>query len=365
MKWIDRIFALLVGGLFIFSGLIKVNDPVGTAIKLKEYFEVFAEDFGSFFHAFVPYALPLAVFLVVLEVVLGVALLVNFRAKATVTALLAMIGFFTFLTFYSAYFNKVTDCGCFGDAIKLTPWESFSKDVVLSAMIGWLFIRRRHLANGASLPSLVAVGAASALSLGICWFALEHLPPIDFRPYKIGDNIRDNMQPLGTPDIVYTFMKDGKEVEAREWMKPEDGYTFVGSAVTNEDEIQPKITDYNVTDAEGNDVTEESLSGLKLLVVAEMADKADRASLPAIAQLARELDQANVQTMVLTADAAQLQALLASQSIDLPLYSTDATVLKAMVRANPGLLLLSDGTVKGKWHYNDLPTATEALAKLQ
>ena len=125
----------IVGFLFIISGLIKVNDPVGTQIKLEEYFEVFSSDIWSGFHALVPLALFLSVFLSVLEVVLGVALLVKYKMKITTTVLLVLIVFFTFLTFYSAYFNKVTDCGCFGDALKLTPWQSFIKDIVLLVLI--------------------------------------------------------------------------------------------------------------------------------------------------------------------------------------------------------------------------------------
>ena len=121
MKYILELARWLTGGLFIFSGLIKVNDPVGTSIKLTEYFNVFTADTGIPFNALENYTLLLAVVLVVLEVALGVALLIKFKPKLTLSLLLAMIVFFTFLTFYSAYFNKVTDCGCFGDAIKLSP----------------------------------------------------------------------------------------------------------------------------------------------------------------------------------------------------------------------------------------------------
>ena len=135
MSWVQTIARVVIGGLFIFSGLIKVNDPVGTAIKLEEYFNVFSTDFASFFAVFEPYALFFSVFLVVLEVVLGVAVLINYRMSVTIWVLLLIILFFSFLTFYSAYFNKVTDCGCFGDAIKLTPWQSFSKDMILLVLI--------------------------------------------------------------------------------------------------------------------------------------------------------------------------------------------------------------------------------------
>ena len=133
-----------VGCLFIFSGLIKLNDPVGTKIKMEEYFEVFAEDFGSFFHYLIPYALEIGLIIVVLEIVLGVAVLIYYKMEWTTKVLLALMVFFTFLTFYSAYFNKVTDCGCFGDAIKLTPWESFIKDLVLMVFVLHLFWYRKQ-----------------------------------------------------------------------------------------------------------------------------------------------------------------------------------------------------------------------------
>ena len=133
---------IAVGTLFIFSGLIKLNDPVGFAFKLEEYFGQTVLDLPIL----EPYALVIAVFVVVFEVLLGVFLLLGYQVKFTMFNLLGMIVFFTFLTFYSAYFNKVTDCGCFGDAIKLTPWESFTKDVILLILIVWLFIKQRLIA---------------------------------------------------------------------------------------------------------------------------------------------------------------------------------------------------------------------------
>ncbi|MDQ4139253.1 MAG: DoxX family protein, partial [Bacteroidota bacterium] len=151
MKIISRLSWLFVGGLFIFSGLIKINDPVGTAIKLEEYFDVFAADFSSFFLNFKPFALYLSIFLSGLEIILGVALLLRWRLRQILPGLLALIIFFTFLTFYSAYFNKVTDCGCFGDAIKLTPWQSFSKDILLLVLILILLGTRRYLPETKSI----------------------------------------------------------------------------------------------------------------------------------------------------------------------------------------------------------------------
>jgi uncharacterized membrane protein YphA (DoxX/SURF4 family) len=138
MLWAARIARFLVGSIFIFSGLIKLNDPVGTQIKFEEYFEVFAQDIPllhNFFMALVPFTLTMSVLFCAAEIILGVALMVSYKPKVTTWLLFFLITFFTFLTFYSAYFNRVTDCGCFGDAIKLKPWTSFGKDVVLTLLI--------------------------------------------------------------------------------------------------------------------------------------------------------------------------------------------------------------------------------------
>ena len=141
MKLITQISRILVGALFIFSGLIKLNDPMGFAFKLNDYFA--ADVLNMPF--LLDYTLPMALFIVILEVILGIALLIGQWRNLTAWLLLLMIVFFTFLTFYSAYFNKVTDCGCFGDAIPLTPWQSFGKDVVLTVLIAIIFFNRNYI----------------------------------------------------------------------------------------------------------------------------------------------------------------------------------------------------------------------------
>src|SRR5690554_865659 len=163
---------LIVGGLFIFSGLIKVNDPVGTSIKFEEYFDVFSYDIAPFFGYLKEVSLTLAVVLVVLEVVLGVMLILGVRLRLTVILLSLMILFFTFLTFYSAYFNKVTDCGCFGDAIKLTPWQSFYKDVFLLVLIAILFFFRKDLPNTAPAWSTGLVLFSLAAAFVLAYWAI-------------------------------------------------------------------------------------------------------------------------------------------------------------------------------------------------
>ena len=190
MKFLVNFSRLFVGLLFIFSGLIKINDPVGFSFKLEEYFgpTVFNIDF------LLPYVLPLAIFIVVVEVLLGVFLLIGLKKEFTIYSLFVMIVFFTFLTWYSAYFNKVTDCGCFGDAIKLTPWESFTKDIILLVFIIILMMGLKYIKPLFTNKLLYTI---PVISLVICILivnqVLSHLPLIDFRPYKIGNNIIENM----------------------------------------------------------------------------------------------------------------------------------------------------------------------------
>ena len=184
MKFIVNISRILVGALFIFSGFIKLNDPLGFSYKLQEYFSYDVLDIPSL----IPFALGISIFVVVFEVVLGVFLLLGYKPKFTVWSLLGMIVFFTFLTFYAAYFDKVKDCGCFGDFLKLTPWESFTKDIILLVLILILFVGQKHIKP---ILSKFGLSVGALLSFIVClWFGyhvLMHLPTFDFRAYKIGD----------------------------------------------------------------------------------------------------------------------------------------------------------------------------------
>lgn len=353
----------LVGILFIISGLIKVNDPVGTQIKLEEYFEVFSSDIWSGFHAFIPFALFLSVFLSVLEVVLGVALLARFKMKLTTTILLVLIVFFTFLTFYSAYFNKVTDCGCFGDALKLTPWQSFTKDVILLILILILFFNRGKIAReGEKNPTARAawVVGTAVVCIGIAWYAIEHLPFIDFRAYKKGNNIGQLMQPSEEYRYSYIMVRGGEEFEFEQYPDAKEGYEYKEIRLENP-EAQPKITDFAVWNNEG-DYTEQVLQGPKLLVVVHSTQKVDTENVEEIKQLTDALE--GVGSLVLTSsDEASYEAFRHEYQLAVPYYFADATLLKTMIRSNPGIILLKDGTVVKKWHHNDVPSP-EAVKEL-
>lgn len=364
-KVIEPFSRYFVGGLFIFSGLIKLNDPIGTEIKMEEYFEVFTQDFGSIFHYFIPWSLEIGMIMIVLEVALGVSILLYYRMPQTSWVLLALMVFFTFLTFYSAYFDKVTDCGCFGDAIKLTPWQSFWKDAVLMVFVLHLFWhRKRYQAVLRTLEGHSVILITVVLSFFLGTYAIRHLPFIDFRAYKIGNNIPQQMTPPEQPVIEYTFEKNGKEIKSQKYLSAEEGYIYKSSAVLNEDKIRPKITDYMVSTPEGEDLTQATFQGPKLLIVMVDVRKASVKNMDAIRDLTKGLD-GKVDCLVLTSSSSELmEAFRHEYQLAVPYAFADATVLKTIIRANPGIALWNDGTVLGNWHDNDTPSAKSIIKLL-
>jgi len=363
MKILDNFLKYFVGILFIFSGLIKVNDPIGTSIKLKEYFEVFSNDFAPFFKIFIPYSLALAVFVVVLEVVLGIALLLHFRMKLTSWLFLLLIAFFTFLTFYSAYFNKVTECGCFGDAIPLTPWQSFAKDVVLSVFVILIFIRRNHFKPFMGVRTGdILIGLAFLANIYLSVHAIRHLPYIDFRPYKVGNNIPGLMSPSEPYKYKYIMEKDGEEFEFVDY--PTDTTYKYKDMILLNPEAQPKITDYHIWTDDG-EFTEESFIGDKLFIIFYDVSKSKSRNMDKITDLIKSVE-GRVEVWALTASAdTEFEAFRHEHQLAIPYFYADMTVLEAIIRSNPGLWLMSDGTVAGKWHHNDVPDADTIIDLLE
>ncbi len=383
MSLLNTIIRYFVGVLFIFSGLIKLNDPVGTKIKLEEYFEVFAADFAfaaGFFHFLLPLALVLAVVLCVAEVVLGIALLLRYRLRATLWSLLAIVVFFTFLTFYSAYFNKVTDCGCFGDAIKLAPWQSFGKDVLLVILIVVLFVQRNQLPSLNTRFTQIAVAGSLAICAGIGIYAIFYLPVIDFLPYKINANLPANMTlPPGAQgdvfEINYTLqnartkatqqLTDKQYIATEIWKDTTWKITQTSEPKLVQKGQRPKITDFSVTTPDGEDVTQQAFAGDKLLVVIRDATQARESHLQAIGALIAGLKGRTPEIMVLTATSgAAFEEYRHEYQLAAPYFFTDNTVLKTMVRTDPGVLLLHNGTVTGKWPAARIPDAAEVAELL-
>jgi len=365
----------LVGLILIFSGAIKINDPVGTQIKLEEYFSLFSTDFTSIFEILIPYALMISVFLCCLEIVIGVALIINYRMKLISKILLGLIVFFTFLTFYSAYFNKVTDCGCFGDAIKLTPWQSFYKDLILlsfSLIIYFLHSKLRYQDGFFKIKIFEdnvfkngVIIFISVISLIISYTAINFLPFIDFRPYKVGNYIPDLMQPSEELKYSYIMEKNGRNYEFDNYPNDES-FTFKEIKLLNP-EAEPKISDYSLWN-EAGDFTNESFLGNKLFIVIHDVNKLgiDRRKINEfIIKLKKLKSDINfwVEPIVLTSsDSKSLSSFLDKNKISIKSIYGDATVLKTMIRSNPGFLLMRNGTVRGKWHFNKFPDPTEILS---
>ncbi len=350
---------IFVGILFIFSGLVKLNDPVGFSYKLDEYFS--AAVLGLEFLQ--PFALPLAIFLVVLEVVLGIMLLLGFQKKFTVWSLFIMILFFTFLTFYSAYFNKVTDCGCFGDAIPLTPWQSFIKDVILLIMIIILLIYIKVIRPLVTkFTGMVITMIGTIACFGLAYYVLMHLPVLDFRAYKIGTNIEKDMQLDPTRPDVYGFdwyyTVDGKEEVITTTGQPPAGKPDYERVETRliEKGFEPPIHDFAITANNGQDLTSEILQESKaVLLIMYNLRNAENKGMLRLPNFIKRARQAGYLVIALSSSAiGPIQEAQESYGFDVPFYTTDATALKTMIRSNPGVIILEDGVITNKSHWNDL-----------
>ncbi len=354
--WVIRI---LVGGLFIFSGLIKVNDPVGTSIKLEEYFDVFSNDIAGFFAFFEPFALELAVFLVVVEVVLGVMLILGVKSRFTVWALALMILFFTFLTFYSAYFNKVTDCGCFGDAIKLTPWQSFYKDLILLVLISILFLFQMDLPKTSPKWARIVTVSCVVVSFILSIVAIRNLPFIDFRAYKVGVDIPKNMLPSSPLEYTYVMKKNG-ELLSFDQYPSDESLEFVEMNLKNPEAL-PKISDFAVWNDEG-DFSEQLFTGNKALILVSNMRKMSDAHLEEIDQLISDLGGSPIEPVFVAAGSSEeISSFMKGRGWNILGLQADATVVKTIIRSNPGFMFLKDGVVLAKFHHNNTPDANAVL----
>lgn len=356
---ITQFSRIFVGLLFIISGLIKLNDPIGFSYKLGEYFGETVLNLPFL----IPLSLSLAVFLVIFEVMLGIMLILGYKTRLTLWSLLLMIVFFTFLTFYSAYFNKVTDCGCFGDALKLTPWESFTKDVVLLCLIlilVWNQKRIRPIFSNTAQIGLVSISLIICVFLS--YWVLNHLPIIDFRAYKVGTNIADGMRiPANAPKAViemtfiYEVNGQNKEFKEADLMNIPPDAKFIDriDKVISQGYVPP-IHDFSM-EKDGEDHTAALLEEPKLLAFL-MYDllKSDIEGLGKLQAIASTAQKKGYKVLALTAsDEQQIAAIKAKYNIDFDFYFCDATTLKTIERANPSIIIIEKGTIKQKLHFND------------
>lgn len=361
MKYLTQLLRIVVGVLFIISGFVKIVDPIGFSYKLDEYFgpEVFNIPFLQ------QLALPMSVVFTIFEVLLGVLLLLGIWKKFTVYALLILIVFFSFLTFYSAYFNKVTDCGCFGDALKLEPWTSFWKDIVLLVMILIILAGIKYIKPLFSNKVNYALFGLSVIaSVYITYQGIEHLPLIDFRPYAVGKSIPEGMKG-GIPEkkeIIYTLknsnsgkeqeMNDKKYIDSKIW---EDSTWVIQENKTKENVISKGIPapvhDFSI-ECNGEDQTKEYLSEAKVIIFTiPFVEKMNKKEMQDLTNITSELTKNRIKFVILSNKLEMFKGLNSC--------SMDPTTLKTINRSNPGMMVLKKGIVVAKYHHNDFPNIEE------
>jgi len=370
MKIIAIIARILLGATFIFSGFVKTVDPWGSTYKFIDYFTAFNMLWME------PTAFILAVIQNSVELVIGVALVLGLRMKETGFGVLLFMGFYTPLTLVLALTNPVTDCGCFGDALILTNWETFFKNIALLALAVLVFAyRKKYTPAYSSVGEWLWVTMITIVAVGISVHCNRHLPWLDFRPYHIGANIPQGMIiPEGAPSDKYlstVFLeKDGvvKEFPANDY--PWDDSTWVykdTKTVRIEKGYTPPIHDFSIVTADGSDITDSVLTdeGYTFLLVAHRLSKSSWQGLDYATEIADFCNEHGHRFYCLTASPqSEIESMKSQLGLKYEFCFTDEITLKTIIRANPGLVLLQKGVVLGKWHYNDMPDTASLTSNL-
>lgn len=355
-RFLYHLSRIVLGLTFIFSGFVKGQDPLGTAFKLEDYFIAFGWEWA------LPFALVLSILLCTFEFGLGAALLLNLKTRWAAWLTLLTMLFFTGLTLHDAITNPVPDCGCFGDAIKLTNWQTFYKNIVLLAFVILMFYsasRARVKFPDRTIGFLAGFVLFAAFSV----WSYYHLPLLDFLPYKIG---RDFNPTSDQPAQYFLTYKNKITGETREMLSSEIPYTdstwmaqweYVSTRVY--DPAAAQRPDIHITDTAGNDVTAHYLLNPDFQLIATIYD-ATNASRNALERLAKVLQQASQEghsvIILCPATPDKIETLKTKFGLDLEFFSADDIQLKMMVRANPGLMLLRGGKILGKWNGHSLPS---------
>lgn len=356
MKIVIAIIRIVVGVLFIFSGLIKANDPTGLSYKMQEFFEVWGLNFLN------DYTLAFALIMNAFEIVAGVAVLLGWRMRTFSWLLLLLIIFFTFLTGYALFSGKIKTCGCFGDCIPLSAKQSFIKDLILLVLIVIIFIARNAITplfNTSVSTSLITITVLFCILSQ--WYVLKHLPVVDCLAYKKGNNIIDKMKiPEGAVSdsfaIKFKYRKDGKEVVFDSESFPDDfndsSYQFIDRV---QELIRPgtataPISDFVLYGNSGEDTTLPILQqpGSYVMLFTKDANQAEKGWNKNAAQVANSCFQNKIPFFIVTAttDAAR------SQMKDVPniqYLKCDATVIKTAGRVNPTYFIMKQANIVGKY----------------
>jgi len=368
MKYFRVFCRIILGSVLIFSGFVKTVDPLGSAYKFSDYFNAFGLGFME------GLSLPLGIFLSSFELVLGIILILGYRRKIVYWILMWFMSFFTLLTFILAIFNPVTDCGCFGDALILTNWQTFLKNVILMIFVISLYVQRKlemDIDNSFKEWMMAVLLFAGAISFSV--WNYSHLPLLDFRPYEVGTVIRDKMEiPEGAAidqyetSLIYKNKESGKSETFSIENYPKD--TMVWEFESSESKLiskgfEPPIHDFAIMDEMGMDLADEILAdkGYSLVMISHDLSKSKESALLKARDWSQLEILANEFTFyaVTSSPTEQVNSIAESQGLGYGFQSADEVMLKTIIRSNPGFLLLKNGTIIGKWGYRDFPAIDE------
>ncbi len=360
--WISRI---LFGLVFIFSGFVKAIDPLGSAYKFQDYFMAFDMEWLMFS------ALPLAVLLSTLEFVIGMAVLVGLKMRWSAWGGLLFMLFFTPLTLFIAITDPVPDCGCFGDALIISNWDTFYKNIfILAAAIVVFVYRNRIKPLWSESRDWLLIGLVTVFIVGLSVYCLRYLPIMDFRPWKVGNEIGEMMIP--TPEVADTYLvyEHRETGETQEWPAndfPWDDPEWVAQWQYKDQRrdiihpyVEAPIDDFMIVDSFGDDLTDYFLFNpeYQFIVVAYSLETTSvRSFNKRITPLATDAMAHDYSFIVLSGSTFdQIDTFRHAHQTAYPFYQSDEISLKTIVRSNPGLLLMKDGVVMGKWPHRRIPT---------
>ena len=372
MKVLVNIARGFVGGLFIFSGLVKAIDPKGLSYKMQEFFEVWVRDgfLPKLMNTFNEHSLTFSIVIITLEVFLGLALLLGWQKKMTTWLLLLLTLFFTFLTAFVLFTGKIKACGCFGDCIPLTPTQTFTKDIILLVLVVLLLMGHKFI-QPLFKPIICTAILAMAISgvLFLQTYVQHHLPLKDCLPFKVGNNILElrKMPKDAVPDkFDYTFVyqKNGEKKEFGVNNIPDSTWQFVDRKQTliqkGKNNI-PLINDFSFTTESGNDTTEAILGqeGEYYLMYTSLFDEIKNPAKDWMEDiiLLIKANRLNKKLFIVTTQIEQskkrYQVFIEGKKITQPIFTCDATALKTVARSNPTLYLMNGSIVKQKWGLGD------------
>lgn len=361
MRILHLISRIIIGVVFMFSGFVKGIDPLGFAYRLEDYFMVWGTDW------MMPAAVTLSILLSTMEFVLGFVVLFNLKPKVNASILLGVMIFFTGLTLYDAIENPVPDCGCFGDAIKLTNVETFVKNLILLVPTLILFFYRKKAADRYSnLKAYGMAGIVTALFIALCTWCYMHLPLIDFMEWKKGNKMYSEST---LPVKFYLTYKNKETGEEKEYLSP--NYPFNDSVWMSQWEfVSQRVDDPNqhpgaglqIVDLEGNDVTDVIIRNQDyhfLLITWDLA-KANKEALKSVNDFAMKAETDGYTLSAITSSLPEEIDTISKQfNLNYTFYQADDVTLKIMVRSNPGMIMMKDGVVMNKWGFRDIPEYSE------